>query len=88
MTDFSNKCIILGELYANYREDKEFSEFIEFNDLGLPLAYHASEGLCQLSADGERYVEDTWLLFISALGVEDIGFEDLEEMFQISLEEK
>ena len=86
MTGFSNKCQILSSLYANYREDPEFSDFAEFNDLGLPLAYLSHEGLCELSTDGERYIEETWLLFVKSLGLEDTGFEDINEMFQASLD--
>jgi hypothetical protein len=52
MTDFSSICDILGKLYANYKEDKNFRDFIEFNDLGLPLAYLTSENLCQPSDMG------------------------------------
>ena len=88
MTDFSNKCAILGALYSNYREDPEFRDFAEFNDLGLPLAYLSFEGLCELSTDGERYIEETWILFVESLGIEDTGFEDLDEMFQASLDRK
>ena len=58
MTDFSNKCNILGELYINYKDNSKLKDFLEFNDLGLPLAYLSSENLCELSADGERYIEE------------------------------
>jgi hypothetical protein len=86
VTGFSNKCAILGALYANYGNDPEFEDFVEFNDLGLPLAYLSNEGLCELSTDGERYIEETWLLFVKSLGLEDTGFEDINEMFQASLD--
>jgi hypothetical protein len=36
---FENKVSILAELWMNYRDDEELQDFIEFNDLGLPLAY-------------------------------------------------
>ena len=88
MTDFSSKVNILGELYANYRGDETFKDFIEFNDLGLPLAYLTSEGLCELSTDGERYIEETWILFVKSLGLDDTGFDDLDEMFQSALDNK
>jgi hypothetical protein len=81
MTDFSNICDILGSLYANHSEDKDFKDFIEFNDLGLPLAYLSSENLCELSADGERYIEETWTLFLASLKINDTGFEVLDELF-------
>ena len=88
MTDFSNKIDILGDLYANYRSDEDFKDFIDFNDLGLPLAYLSREGLCEVSDDGERYISETWDLFIKSLGLEDTGFEDLDDVFQASLDNK
>ena len=88
MTGFSNKCTILGELYSNYGQDPEFRDFVEFNDLGLPLAYLTSEGLCELSTEGERYIEETWILFVKSLGLDDTGFEDIDEMFQAALDNK
>ncbi len=84
MSDFSNVCRILGTLYENYREDIAFRDFIEFNDLGLPLAYFQKEGLAQISEDGTKYILETWELFVTSLGLEDNGFETLEEMFEIA----
>jgi len=86
MTDFSNICDILGELFANYKDDKEFSDFIEFNDLGLPLAYMVRENLAVPSDDGARYVVETWDLFLKSLNVEDSGFTDLDSVLE-SVEE-
>ena len=80
MTDFSSICDILGDLYSNYKEDKNFGDFIEFNDLGLPLAYLTSENLCEPSDDGIRYVTETWELFLAGLKVKDEGFEDLDQL--------
>jgi hypothetical protein len=86
MTDFSSICDILGSLYSNYREDKEFKDFIEFNDLGLPLAYLCKENLCEPSDDGVRYITETWELFLAGLKMKDEGFEDLEELFALAEE--
>jgi len=88
MTDFTNICEILGSLYANYKEDEECKDFIDFNDLGLPLAYFASERLCEVSDDGARYIMETWILFLKGLGLEDTGvWDNLEDVFE-SAEEK
>lgn len=84
MTDFSNICNILGELYADYSEDPGFREFIEFNDIGLPLAYLDRENLCNVTGDGEKYVVETWQLFLASLNLEDEGFESLEEVLSAS----
>ena len=88
VTDYSDKVDILGELYANYRDDDNFKDFIEFNDLGLPLAYLSREGLCEVSDDGQRYILETWELFIKSLGLNDIGFNDLDEVLQASLDKE
>ena len=80
-TDFSNQVNILGEFYINYREDSELEEFIEFNDIGLPLAYLASEGLCDISDDGKKYVAESWEMFLLSMGIKDEGFENLAEIF-------
>jgi len=76
-------CNILGQFYLNYRDDKELDYFIEFNDIGLPLAFLSAEGLCELSDDGRKYVAETWELFLSALDVPDNpeGFTSLDQVF-------
>ena len=80
-TALSKKIDILGKFYENYKEDEELSDFIEFNDLGLPLAYLASEGLAQITDEGKKYILETWDLFLASLELEDTGFETLEEIF-------
>lgn len=86
-TTFLNKVEILGELYINYRGDSIFKDFVEFNDLGLPLAYLTSEKLAEPSTDGQRYIEETWLLFIESLGIEDTGFDSLNDVLEQSSDE-
>lgn len=71
MVDFETVCGILGELHSNYSDSKDFRSFIEFNDLGLPLAFLTNEGLIvELSDDGRRYVIDTFDMFITSLKVD------------------
>ena len=82
MTDFTKVCEILGSLYINYRDDEDLQDFVEFNDLGLPLAYFVAENLCEVSDDGARYITETWLLFLAGLNLEDTGWSDLEEVFE------
>jgi len=87
MTDFTKVCEILGTLYANYKEDEEFKDFIDFNDLGLPLAFLASENLCEVSDDGARYITETWTLFVHSLGLQDLGFDTLDQMLTMAANE-
>lgn len=80
MTTEDDQVQILAQLYANHKDDKGFKDFIEYNDLGLPLAYLTSEGLTTPSEDGMRYISETFELFIGSLGIADTGFTSLEEM--------
>lgn len=80
MTDFTNKLNILGAFYSTYRDDEELEDFFEFNDIGAPLAYLSSEGLCEISDDGKKYVAESWDVLLTFLGIEDTGFNSLEEL--------
>lgn len=82
MTDFSKQVEILAQFYMNARDNAEMSDFIEFNDIGLPLAYLTAEGLCDISDDGKKYVAETWELFLASFGVQDTGFDNLDDIFK------
>jgi hypothetical protein len=86
MTDFTKVCEILGSLYSNYKDDDELEDFIAFNDLGLPLAYFASENLCQVSDDGARYITETWNLFLASLDLQDVGWDSLDQMLSAKVD--
>ena len=87
MTDFTKVCEILGTLYANYKEDDDLKDFIDFNDLGLPLAYFVSESLAEVSDDGARYITETWQLFLASMDLEDDDWNSLDEMFASKIED-
>ena len=81
--------LILAELWMHYRDDEEFKDFIEYNDLGLPLAYGVANNLIEsLTSTGETMVEETWDLFLAGLGIEDTGFEYLDDLLEEGLSEE
>ena len=87
MNDFSSKCEILGDLWLNYRDDEAFIDFIEYNDIGLPLAYCISAGLAKAEPQGELYINETWDLLVEALGIDGEQFWDsLDHMLDNALE--
>ena len=92
MANFETVCGILGELYTNYKDSKEFRSFVEFNDLGLPLAFLTSQGLVvELSDDGRRYVIDTFDMFIGSLKVDHEDIMEgmtLDELLEIASSEQ
>ncbi len=88
MTDIESKCRILWKLWMDYRDDSEFIDFIEYNDLGLPMAYLVDSDLVKMTNKGEIFVEETFELFLQSLKIEDTGFTDLEEVLEAASEWK
>ncbi len=79
-TSLQNKIHILAQLYVDYKGSEEFSDFIEYNDVGLPLSYFLDEGIALPTVIAERFVNETFELFLAALGIEDTGYESLDEI--------
>ena len=64
----------------NYREDAELEDFIEYNDLGLPLAYLLMNEIVLPTNQSEIYINETYDLFIASLTVEDKEWTSLDEL--------
>jgi hypothetical protein len=82
MTDYSKVTEILATLYSDFQNDVEWEDFISYNDLGLPLAFLYNQGLCEPTDQGVLHIEETWLLFLAALSIEDTGFEDIYDVIR------
>jgi len=86
-TEFESKCDILSELWLNYREEHDFYDFVKYNDIGLPLAFMISEEIVTNPTDAaQSFVIEAFDLFLQALGIEDSGFTNLNEILKISSE--
>lgn len=78
---FSRKCEILSELWFDYRSDEQFQDFIEYNDIGLPLAYCIANEIASPTAIAEKYIDETYDLLVEALGASsDKEYESLDDM--------
>ena len=82
LTNFESMCSILSELWMDYKSDKYFKDFIEYNDIGLPIAFLIDNELVEPTQLAKQYVHETWDIFLAALEIaEDIGWESLEDLF-------
>lgn len=80
-TTYSDKTEILADLWLNYRHDEEFQDFVEYNDIGLPLAYAIANGIVKNTDLAEGYITETFDLLLAGLDVdEDTGFETLDDL--------
>ena len=83
LTSFESMCTILGELWMDYKTDKYFTDFIEYNDIGLPIAFLVDNELVEPTALAKQYVYETWDIFLAALEIaEDTGWTSLEDIFR------
>lgn len=86
-TTFSDKTNILADLWLNFRAEDEFKDFIEYNDLGLPLAYMISFGIVEeVNETAKKMVEETFDLLLAGLSAEDTGFETLDDILGLDEE--
>lgn len=81
-TPTNTKAEILADLWLNYRQDAEFADFIEYNDIGLPLAYVISNGIVEMTPIAEGFVNETFELLLAGLGLDedDVGFDSLDDL--------
>lgn len=81
-TTYSNKCAILADIWLNYRDDEEFKDFLEYNDVGLPLAYMLNTAIVESTTMAEQFINETFAVLLAGLGIqEDTGFESLDDVF-------
>ena len=79
-TPYSNRLNILSELWLSYRNEEEFKDFIEYNDLGLPLAYAIDNAIVESTEIAERFVNETFDILLAGLNVEDNGYDSLDDL--------
>jgi hypothetical protein len=80
-TTFDNKCAILSDLWLNYKDEAELADFVEYNDLGLPLAYLIHTDLVTVNENGISYIDETFDLLCEGVGVDlDGEYESLNEL--------
>lgn len=85
--EFEQKCVIIEEVARDFTVgdlDREFfSDFIIYNDLGLPLAQIIVYDLGTLNNEGKNVVEETWKELCLLLDVDpDDEYDDLDEMIE------
>jgi hypothetical protein len=83
-TPINIKTEILSDIWLNYRNDTEFEDFIQYNDLGLPLAYAINAGIVAITDRATEFVNETFALLLAGLDIEeDTGFESLDDILQL-----
>lgn len=77
-SSFFTKCAILSDVVTNHSDDDSFTELIEYNDIGLPLAQRVNlaeemSDLDEEDIDNLDYIDETWEQLCETLGVDKDG---------------
>lgn len=80
-TDYSKQVDILHDIFYNHVGEERFDDFVDFNDIGLPLAYAIHEGIVESTPLAEDLVRQTFTLLLDLFGIDDdTGFDSLEQI--------
>jgi len=79
-TPFNDKCEILADLWMTYRQEPQFEDFFQYNDVGLPIAWAITEGIVKPMTEAQTMVEETFAMLLEALSLEDDGFDTLDDV--------
>ena len=91
-TDYISKVNVLATFWIYFSTEEglegfdgnfeDLFDFVEYFDVGLPLAYMEANGIATPTQRGRDFVDETFAGLLSLLGVSDYGFESLEEMLK------
>ena len=82
-TSIEKRCEILSDLWMQYKDQTELSDYMEYNDLGLSLAFSINEDIVKITPLAESYINESFDLLLEAMSLEDRGFDTLNEIFSI-----
>jgi hypothetical protein len=82
-TGLASKCDILNDIWINHSENEWFEDFIEINDLGLPMAYFISNGIVEATPLAIEIIDVSFADLLELLEIEDTGFKLLSDIVKI-----
>ena len=77
-TSFENKVAILSDLWIEQRTDPGLEDFIQYNDLGLPLAYAIHNKLVVPNGKATDVVAETFGMLLDLFDCSDEGWDSLD----------
>jgi hypothetical protein len=86
-TPIESKAAILSDFWMSFRDDENYQDFIEYADLALPLSYAIDAGIIKNNEKVSAFIEEAFELLCSSFGIEDTGFDSLDEMLDAQIED-
>jgi hypothetical protein len=64
-----------------YRNEETLKDFFDYNDISLPLAFLINEKIVtDMNMAIESFINETFIVFLTAIGIEDEGFDSLDDI--------
>ena len=84
-TSYENRCIVLHDLWSDFKDHPQFAEFVEYNDLGLPLAYMINSNIIASTPIAETYINESFDLLCEAMELDssDVEVEGIDDLFEL-----
>ena len=80
-TDFSSKCAILNDIWLNHSDNEFLEDFVQTNDLGLPLSHFIHNGIVETTTLANAIIDETFADLLKLFEYEDEGFESLQDFW-------
>jgi len=68
--DSKEKAVVLVQFLQEEHENKDFDQFFDYNDLGMPLAVAVEADLCTLTDEGLEVLNETYRLLCEEVGAD------------------
>ncbi len=82
-TDYAKQIEILNEVWYHHRDEEQFFDFVDFNDVGLPLAHLIHKGIVESTPMAEELIRESFGLLLALFNINnDTGFNSLKEIIK------
>jgi hypothetical protein len=78
--NFTDKAGLLAEVWVDFREDEQFKPFMEYNDIGVSMAYHIANGLVNPTPKGKAFVEESFDMLFKLINITEQEIDELDEV--------
>ena len=78
--NFADRCGILGQFWYDFRDNETVKPFIDYNDVGMPLAWFIATGVVTPLPMAEEYINETFAMFLDAMEITEDDVADVDNL--------
>ena len=78
--NFADRCGILGQFWYDFRDNETVKPFIDYNDVGMPLAWFIATGVVTPLPMAEEYINETFAMFLDAMEITEDDVVDVDNL--------